>query len=87
MLIVSACLCAAGLLYGVIQSWRARKMAAENNALRGALIEVKEKAERLQQALAASSKAREVANDERRALTETLDDALVHLANSLFHRM
>jgi hypothetical protein len=67
-----------------MQSKRAKKAKAEIKTLHEAFMQVKEKAERLQNALNKTAKIEGEANAERKELAQTLDSDLVARANDLF---
>jgi type II secretory pathway pseudopilin PulG len=87
LLIVIAVLTAGTGIFFLIakhQKKRADKAEAEVKALHEAFWQVKEKAERLQQALRKQTEAEAKANEERTELARTPDADLAGRANSLF---
>ena len=78
---------AAAIVAAVMNMRRALRAEKENAFLTAAFAVIKEKAERLHQVLEETTKARGVANAERKDLAEALDSDLVHRANRLFGRL
>jgi uncharacterized membrane protein len=74
----------AAVFIAILQSKKAKKAAAEMQALHEAFWTIKEKAERLQDALDKTAKVEGEANAERKKLAETPNSDLIDRANNLF---
>jgi flagellar basal body-associated protein FliL len=87
LLIVVAALGSAAAIAVLIareQDKKAKKAMEETRTLRDAFRIVKEKAERLQDALDKTAKVKGEADAERKELAEALDSELIARANNLF---
>jgi VIT1/CCC1 family predicted Fe2+/Mn2+ transporter len=72
------------IFIAVLSNKKAKKATVEMQTLHEAFWMVKEKAERLQNALDKTAKVKGEANAERKELAETLNSDLVNRANNLF---